>query len=93
MDETGRESHSPGRSTRQPKGAGRQAACWNAGMSLESQSAPELPRLWALGQRYGGRREKGLKTVGITEGLRLELRWLAPPSASPTPHTSQAAWH
>lgn len=44
----------------------------------------------ALGSSPAGTREErrekgGLKTVGIIEGLYLELCWLASPSASPTP--------
>lgn len=86
-DERGKESHGPKYSTRQPKGAGSQNACWNARRHQESQSGLEQlmapgsgPEVWGK----AGERSR-LKTVGITEGLYLELHKLAPLSAPPMP--------
>ena len=86
MDQTGKESHGPKHSPRQPKGAGSKPLVG----SQKEPGEPLCPRhLTAPGSepeargRAGSR--SGLKTVGIIEGLYLELHWLAPPSASPTP--------
>ena len=65
-DEMGKESHSPEYSTKQPKGAGSQTACWNARRNLESQSA--LEHLMALGSGPEVRGRAGVRSGAEDSG-------------------------